>query len=116
MKSKYLYRKKFKEIADSMGFFDTPLLVWKADPVTKKESPLLINNHKRFVDGMLKLSLSEQKKKLQKFEELQRDLETGVATGTIEFNKLLKEAQTVEQDQSSEEVNSDSEINLGSDS
>lgn len=109
MKNKYKYRKKFKELADSMGFFDKAELVYKRDEVNKKDFPMLINNHKRFVDGMLALSLSEQKRRIKEFEKLQSTLESDLQAGKLNFNDLLKEAQTPETSQEDQSLDSASQ-------
>lgn len=54
------YRKQLQELGEYIGLTDETILTEQINPITKKQSTQLINNNRRFVKGMLKLSQSEQ--------------------------------------------------------
>lgn len=64
MKKKYTFRKEFKELATTMGLFDEAMLAGMVDPVSKEGYQVLVNNHRRFVKGSLKLPLAQQEQNI----------------------------------------------------
>lgn len=112
MKKKFSNRKKFEQVAVKLGIQDKTHHVVFTDPVTKKDHMLLINNFSRFVNGMLKLSPSEQLDKLKQFEanmeelikkqqEFRKELQEEADKIKIEdpMLKALKESEIVKQEE-----------------
>lgn len=64
MKNKYKYRKQFQEIANRIGLLDETVLASMADQVNKKQYNILVNNHRRFVNGHLAHTLERQRQNL----------------------------------------------------
>lgn len=60
MKAKYKNRKELKKLADDLGLTNHTVHAQVEDPVTKRPSMQLINNQRRFVRGILQLSLPRQ--------------------------------------------------------
>lgn len=64
MKKKYKYRKELKEIANSIGLEDIPILATLEKGTTKQLYFQLVNNQRRFVRSVLSLPLEEQRLRL----------------------------------------------------
>jgi hypothetical protein len=65
MKNKYKYRKDFEALADRVGLLGDTVLTGQKKTTLQEGYFVLVNNKKRFVKGLLKLSLDEQKNRLK---------------------------------------------------
>jgi len=69
-------RKILQELANKMGLIDEAVLTVQENPVTKKISYQLVNNHRRFVKGILRLSRAEQDARIEKLQKIVDEVET----------------------------------------
>lgn len=90
MNKQYKFRKQWEAIANELGMADKAHHVAVTDPVTKKDSMILINNHRRFVRGMCELSLSEQAEKLVAFKTQMAELKAANAEVKASTEKELQ--------------------------
>lgn len=74
MKNKFKNRKALEDIARQLNMLDKVHHVTISDNVTKDQSLRLVNNGRRFVKGMLKLSIPEQDAKIKLFYEKMPEL------------------------------------------
>lgn len=69
MKNKFKYRKDFEALADRVGLLGETILTGQKKTMVEEGFFILVNNKKRFVKGLLKLSLEEQKERLKLLED-----------------------------------------------
>lgn len=70
MKAKYKFSKELAEIATRMGLEDKAEITGMIDAVTKQPRFELVNNNRRFVRGLLRLPLSEQRARINYFKQV----------------------------------------------
>jgi hypothetical protein len=75
-------KKILQEIANRLGLYNETLLTVQEDSVTKKGKYELVNNHKRFVKGILKLPKAEQDARIGKLILKINEVESQAAAAT----------------------------------
>lgn len=97
MKNRFKYRKAWEAVAEELGMVDRTVQAFTTNK-DGKEHALLVNNFRRFVEGMLKLTLAEQEAKLKLFQEKMEEVKKEQAQAKKEMQESIKDIKIEKKD------------------